>query len=131
MKWIALCNGGRPNDTTVGAECDSLGKACGTLESMMRNLGASIGQIQKVENQRTLDQGVFVKTEKEAGKTDTKDTRFIQGIAAALDVVALYDQPQVFKDILLSSDTKKVLAEIKLNGLERTKKMAEELLLVL
>ena len=74
-----------------------------------------------------------MKTEKEAGKTDTKDgfILFIQGIAAALDVVALYDQPQIFKDILLSSDTKNVLAEIKLNGLERTKKMAEELLAVL
>jgi len=35
---------------------------------MMRNLGASIGQIQKVDSQRTLEQGVFVKTEKEAGK---------------------------------------------------------------
>jgi len=66
MKWLALCNGG-PNNTTVGRECASLGKACGTLESMMRSLGASIGQIEKVENQRTLDQGVFVKTEKEAG----------------------------------------------------------------
>lgn len=68
MKWIALCNGG-PNDTTVGAECDSLGKACGSLESMMRNLNATIGQIQKVDIQRTLEEGVFVKTEKEAGKT--------------------------------------------------------------
>jgi len=67
VKWIALCNGG-PNNTTVGAECSSLGKACGRLESMMRNLGASIGQIQKVDSQRTLEQGVFVKTEKEAGK---------------------------------------------------------------
>jgi len=67
MKWIAICNGG-PNDTTVGAECDSLGKACGRLESMMISLGASIGQIQKVEDQRTLDHGVFVETEKEAGK---------------------------------------------------------------
>ena len=69
MKWIALCNGG-PNDTTVGAECDSLGKACGTLESMMRNLHATIGQIQKIDSQRTLKQGVFVKTEKEAGHNE-------------------------------------------------------------
>lgn len=68
MKWIAFCNGG-PNDTTVGVESDSLGKACGSLESMMRNLGASIGQVQKVDSQRTLNQGVFVKTEKEAGKS--------------------------------------------------------------
>jgi len=69
MKWIALCNGG-PNNTTVGSEHNSLGKACGALESMMRNLGASIGQIQKVEDQRTLEQGVFVKTEKEAGHNE-------------------------------------------------------------
>jgi len=68
MKWIAICNGG-PNDTTVGAECDSLGKACGSLESMMKNLHATIGQIQKVDNQRTIEQGVFVKTEKEGGGT--------------------------------------------------------------
>ena len=54
----------------MGAECDSLGKACGSLESMMRNLGASIGQIQKVEDQRTLEQGVFVETEKEAGHNE-------------------------------------------------------------
>lgn len=68
MKWIALCNGG-PNDTTVGAECDSLGKACGSLESMMKNLHATIGQIQKVDSQRTIEQGVFVKTEKEVGRS--------------------------------------------------------------
>jgi len=66
MKWIALCNGG-PNDTTVGREYNSVGKACGALESMMKSLHATIGQIQKVESQRTLEQGVFVKTEKEAG----------------------------------------------------------------
>lgn len=64
MKWIVLCNGG-PNDTTVGRECESLGKACGTLESMMKNLHATVGQIQKAESQ-TTDRD-FVKTEKEAG----------------------------------------------------------------
>lgn len=41
-KWIALCNGG-PNDTTVGVQTDSLGKACGRLESMMKSLHATTG----------------------------------------------------------------------------------------
>lgn len=66
MKWVALCNGG-PNDATVGKECDSLGKACGTLESMMKSLGATIGQIQRSDEQQKLDQGRFVDTESSAG----------------------------------------------------------------
>ena len=65
-KWQALCNGG-PNNTTVGTEKDSLGKAIGSLENMMISLHATIGQIQRVEGQRTLERGVFVKSEKEAG----------------------------------------------------------------
>jgi hypothetical protein len=68
-KWIALCNGG-PNDTTVGAECTSLGKAIGTLESMMIALHATIGQVQRADGQTTLDQGYFVKSEKDAGRCD-------------------------------------------------------------
>jgi hypothetical protein len=53
MKWFALCNGG-PNDTTV----------------------ASIGQIQKVESQRTLEQGCFVETEKEAGRMEEAEPMY-------------------------------------------------------
>lgn len=68
-KWEALCNGG-PNNTTVGKECDSLGQAIGTLEYMMKGLGATIGQVQKVEPQRTLDQGRLVETEEEAGREE-------------------------------------------------------------
>lgn len=51
---------------------------------------------------------------------------FVQGIVAALDVVAIYDQPVIFKEIVESAGTKKVLEEIKLNGLKRTKKLAEQ-----
>lgn len=69
MKWIALCNGG-PNNTTVGSECTSLGKAIGSLEAMMKNLGASLGQIQQISDQKTLDRGKFVETEQEAGKEE-------------------------------------------------------------
>ncbi len=67
MKWIVLCNGG-PNNTTVGRELDSLSKACGTLESMIRNLVATKGYIEKVEwGQQKIDTDYFVKTEIEAG----------------------------------------------------------------
>jgi Sec-independent protein translocase protein TatA len=62
MKWIVLCNGGA-NDTTVGTECNSLGQACGTLEAMMKNLGATVGQIQKQEEQTKLKDGFFVDKE--------------------------------------------------------------------
>lgn len=66
-KWIALCNGG-PNNTTVGRECDSLGKACGALESMMTALGASMGNIERLDpGQKKIDADYFVKTENEAG----------------------------------------------------------------
>lgn len=65
-KWQALCNGG-PNDTTVGVEKDSLGKAIGSLESMMKNLHATIGQVQRVDEQRKIGDGIFVQSEKEAG----------------------------------------------------------------
>jgi len=67
-KWIALCNGG-PNDTTVGREYDSLGKACGGLESMMGSLVASMGHIERVDTgQRKVDSDYFVATENEAGQ---------------------------------------------------------------
>lgn len=67
MSWLALCNGG-PNNTTVGAECDSLGKACGRLESMMKNLNATLGYIERVDpGQKKVDADYFVKSEKEAG----------------------------------------------------------------
>lgn len=66
MRWRALCNGG-PNNTTVGTEKDSLGKAIGTLESMMKSLHATIGQVQRIDEQRKLADGVFVENEKEAG----------------------------------------------------------------
>lgn len=70
-KWVALCNGG-PNDTTVGRECDSLGKACGALESMMTSLGASRGSIERVDHgQRKVDSDYFVATENEAGKKES------------------------------------------------------------
>lgn len=68
MKWLALCNGG-PNDTTVGNEYNSLGKACGALESMMKSLVATKGYIEKVEGgQKKINADYFVKSEKEAGK---------------------------------------------------------------
>ena len=72
MKWIALCNGG-PNDTTVGREYDSLGKACGALENMMKSLGASLGYIQKVEGQQKLDDGCFVSKEEEEEEEEEED----------------------------------------------------------
>ena len=46
--YLVLCDGGPPDAdgcTTVGAKTDTLGKACGRLESMMKALGASFGQI--------------------------------------------------------------------------------------
>jgi len=72
MRWIAICNGG-PNDTTVGREYDSLGKACGALEGMMKSLGATLGQVQRISDQKKLDEGKFVETEAEAGKEDDED----------------------------------------------------------
>jgi hypothetical protein len=58
-------------------------------------------------------------------KSKPKD-RFIQGIVVALDVVALYDQPVLFKEIVELAGTQAVLTEIAANGLERTKKLAAE-----
>jgi len=69
MKWIAICNGG-PNNTTVGYEKDTLGKAIGSLESMMKSLGATIGQVQKKEGQKKLDDGFFVDNEDQAGRSE-------------------------------------------------------------
>ncbi len=70
MKWIAICNGG-PNNTTVGAEYTSLGKACGGLEAMMRNLGADLGHIyQEKTGQQKLDQDRFVAKEEDAGRSE-------------------------------------------------------------
>lgn len=67
VQWLVTCNGG-PNDATVGTEKNSLGKACGALESMMRSLTATIGQVEKLDpKQRKLDQ-IPVKTEAEALK---------------------------------------------------------------
>jgi len=67
-KWLALCNGG-PNDVTVGKECTSLGKACGTLETMMKALHATIGQIQQDPGgQKAVESDYFVATEKDAGR---------------------------------------------------------------
>ena len=65
-KWQALCNGG-PNNTIVGMETTSLGKAIGNLESMMKSLNATVGYIQRVDEQRTIDNGIFVESEVEAG----------------------------------------------------------------
>jgi len=53
-----------------------------------------------------------------------EEDKFIQGIVAALDVVAIYDQPVIFKEIIETAGTKRVLAEIKVNGSERSKKLA-------
>jgi hypothetical protein len=70
MKWIAICNGG-PNDTTVGSEHPSLGKACGALESMMGNLHATMGQVyQEQPGQQKIDQDRFVAKEEDAGKSE-------------------------------------------------------------
>ena len=69
-KWQALCNGG-PNNTTVGIEKDSLGKAIGSLENMMKSLNATVGQVQRVDEQRKINDGIFVKTEMEAGHAAT------------------------------------------------------------
>ena len=57
---------------------------------------------------------------------DEEEDKFIQGIVAALDVVALYDQPVIFKEIIETAGTKKVLAEIKINGSERSKNLARQ-----
>ncbi|MDD5453928.1 MAG: hypothetical protein PHW62_00310 [Candidatus Ratteibacteria bacterium] len=57
---------------------------------------------------------------------DVVEDKFIQGTVAALDVVALYDQPVIFKEIVESAGIKKVLAEIKKNGSERSKKIAKQ-----
>lgn len=66
-KWLALCNGG-PNNTTIGAECDSLCKACGRLETMMISLNATMGRIERVDpGQKKVDADYFAKSEKEAG----------------------------------------------------------------
>ena len=43
-KWIALCNGG-PNGDVVGCQANGVGKAIGSLESMMKALGANMGQV--------------------------------------------------------------------------------------
>lgn len=64
MTWLALCNGG-PNDTTVGKECKSMGQAIGTLEYMMKNLGATIGHVEAVPDGQPTGE---VKTEAEASK---------------------------------------------------------------
>lgn len=66
MKWLAWCNGG-PNDRVVGSEYDSLGKAIGGLESMMKSLCATVGGVEQIGKNRRLDQ-VPVKTEKEGGQ---------------------------------------------------------------
>jgi len=62
-EWIVLCNGG-PNNKTVGKKAKSLGAACGLLETMMKSLGATIGQIESANN---IDHAVEVETEEEAG----------------------------------------------------------------
>lgn len=51
--------------------------------------------------------------------------RFIQGTVAALDIVAIYDNPTIFKDIVEAAGRRAVLAEIAKNGLERTKVLAK------
>ncbi len=51
---------------------------------------------------------------------------FVQGIVAALDIVAIFDYGVCFKEIVESAGTKNVLDEIKANGLERTKKLAAQ-----
>ncbi len=69
MKWIAICNGG-PNNTTVGSEHTSLGKACGALESMMKNLNATEGQVfQEPIGRQKIDQDRFVAKEEHAGRS--------------------------------------------------------------
>ena len=73
--WVALCNGG-PNDTTVGKECNSLGAALGMLEHMMKNLGATIGQIERVEDGTST----AVQTEAEASTWEHR-TRQELGLA--------------------------------------------------
>lgn len=56
----------------------------------------------------------------------TKSKKFIQGIVVALDVVALYDQPVLFKEIVELAGVEAVLTEIQANGLPRTKKLAQQ-----
>lgn len=53
--------------------------------------------------------------------------RFVQGTVAALDVVAIYDQPQTFKDIVMAGDKEAILKEIKKNGTPTSKKMAKSI----
>jgi len=54
-----------------------------------------------------------------------KDIKFVQGIVAALDVVAIYDYGTCFKEIIESAGKREVLREIELNGSERSKAMAK------
>jgi len=53
------------------------------------------------------------------------EDKFIQGVVAALDLVAIYDQGTLFREIVESVGKERTLAEIKLNGLGRTKKLAK------
>jgi hypothetical protein len=51
--------------------------------------------------------------------------QFTAGIVAALDVVALFDQGVMFKEIVETAGIKETLREIRANGLPQTKKMAK------
>jgi hypothetical protein len=53
-----------------------------------------------------------------------KSDEFTRGIVAALDVVALYEEVNLFTEIVESTGTRDVLEEIKKNGSDRSKEMA-------
>jgi len=66
-EWEVICNGG-PNGRTVGTTAKSLAAACQTLNSMIKALGATMGQVQRAD---AIDkEGGPVETEEEAGKSD-------------------------------------------------------------
>ena len=69
-RWIVVCNGG-PNGKNVGQSKDSLGKAIGALESMMKALGATRGAVIKEDG--TLDNPLPVECEEDAGEDGGHD----------------------------------------------------------
>lgn len=56
---------------------------------------------------------------------ESMSDKFTQGIVAALDVVAVYGEWTIFEAIIRTAGIQEVLKEIRENGLERTKEMAE------
>lgn len=52
---------------------------------------------------------------------------FFQGVVAALDVVALYGNYVIFREIVEATGKEEMLREIQKNGSEKTKEMAIQL----